>query len=40
MVKRYGLPDAARELVADIFYEPRRGERPKADDRLMLDGVL
>lgn len=24
MAKRYELPDAAWDLVADIFYEPRR----------------
>lgn len=40
MAKRYELPDAAWDLVADIFYEPRRSGRPRADDRLMLNGVL
>lgn len=29
MAKRYELPDAAWDLVADIFYEPRRSGRPK-----------
>jgi transposase len=40
MAKRYELPDAAWDLVADIFSEPRRNGRPRADDRLMLNGVL
>ncbi|GGU70112.1 hypothetical protein GCM10009504_29120 [Pseudomonas laurentiana] len=40
MAKRYELPDAAWELVADLFIEARRGGRPRADDRLMLNGVL
>ena len=40
MAKRYELPDAAWDLVADIFYEPRRSGRPRANDRLMLNGVL
>lgn len=40
MAKRYELPDAAWDLVADIFDEPRRGGRPRTDDRLMLNGVL
>ena len=40
MAKRYELPDAAWDLVADIFNEPRRNGRPRADDRLMLNGVL
>ena len=40
MAKRYKLPDAAWDLVADIFYETRRSGRPRADDRLMLNGVL
>lgn len=39
MAKRYELPDAAWDLVTDIFYEPRRSGRPRADDRLMLNGV-
>ena len=34
MAKRYELPDAAWNLVADIFSEPRRNGRPRADDRL------
>lgn len=33
-------PDAAWELVADPFTEARRGGRPRADDRLMLNGIL
>lgn len=40
MAKRYELPDAAWELVADLFIEVRRSGRPKADDRLMLNGIL
>ena len=40
MTKRYELPDAACDLVADIFDEPRRSGRPRTDDRLMLNGVL
>lgn len=39
MVKRYELPDAAWNFVANIFYEPRRSGRPRTDDRLMLNGV-
>lgn len=38
--KRYELPDAARDLVADIFSEPRRNGRPRIDDRLIPNGVL
>ncbi len=40
MAKRYELPDAAWDLVADIFSEPRRNGRPRADDRLIFNGVL
>lgn len=40
MAKRYEPPDAAWDLVADIFSEPRRNGRPRANDRLMLNGVL
>ena len=40
MSKRYELPDAAWDLVADIFYEPRRSGCPRVNDRLMLHGVL
>ncbi|NWB89453.1 IS5 family transposase [Pseudomonas gingeri] len=40
MAKRYELPDEYWELVADLFIEPRRGGRPRADDRLMLNGIL
>ena len=39
MAKRYELPDAAWDLVADIFYEPRRSGRPRTDDRLILNSV-
>jgi transposase len=40
MVKRYEMPDAAWELVADRFEQSRRNGRPRADDRLMLNGVF
>jgi transposase len=40
MAKRYELPDAAWDLVADIFYDPRRSGRSRTDDRLMLNGIL
>ena len=40
MAKRYELPDAAWDLVANIFDKPCRGGRPRTDDRLMLNGVL
>lgn len=40
MVKRYEIPDAAWELVADLFEQRRRSGRPRADDRLILNGVL
>lgn len=40
MAKRYEIPDAAWELVADIFTKHRRTGRPRTDDRLMLNGVL
>ncbi len=40
MAKRYELPDAAWDLVADLSTESRRSGRPRADDRLMLNGVL
>ncbi|MCO7568336.1 IS5 family transposase, partial [Pseudomonas sp. S 311-6] len=34
------LSDADWEIVADLFTAPRRTGRPRADDRLMLNGVL
>lgn len=40
MAKRYELSDAGWELVADLFEGSRRTGRPRADDRLMLNGVL
>ncbi|GFM82718.1 hypothetical protein PSCICN_34100 [Pseudomonas cichorii] len=40
MAKRYELPDAAWDLVADLFTETRRSGLPRADNRLMLNGVL
>ena len=39
MGKRYELPDAVWDLVADICYESRRRGRPRTDDRLMINGV-
>lgn len=36
MAKRYELPHAA----ADIFTETRCRGSPRADDRLMLNGIL
>lgn len=40
MAKRYELSDAAYDLVTDLFMESRRNGRPRADDRLILNGVL
>ena len=40
MAKRYELPDESWELIADLFIETRCVGRPRADDRLMLNGVL
>lgn len=40
MAKRYELPDAAWDLVADTFTQTRRTGRPRADDRLMLNGIF
>ena len=34
MAKRYELPDAAWDLVADIFDDPRRSGRPRTADRV------
>lgn len=34
MVKRYEIPDASWKLVADLFEQPRRSGRPRADNRL------
>ena len=39
MAKQYELPDAAWDLVADIFTKNQRTGRPRADDRLMLNGI-
>lgn len=39
MAKRYELPGATWDLVADVFNEPRRCGRSRADDRLMLKGI-
>lgn len=40
MPKRYETSDADWEIVADLFTAHRRTGRPRADDRLMLNGVL
>lgn len=40
MPKRYELSDADWEIVADLLTVHRRTGRPRADDRLMLNGVL
>ena len=40
MAKPYELSDAAWDLVANLFTETRRSGRPRADDRLMLNGIL
>lgn len=34
------VPDVAWDLVADIFTTNQRTGRPRADDRLMLNGPL
>ena len=38
--QRYEISDSDWELVADLFNTPRRTGRPRADDRLMLNGVF
>lgn len=40
MVKRYEIPDASWELVADLFEQLQRSGRLRADDRLMLNVLL
>lgn len=40
MAKRYELPGVVWDLVADIFYEPRRSGRPQTGDRLMRNSIL
>ena len=40
MAKRYELPDAAWDLVADIFYEPRRSGRPKYRQRNIIERMI
>ncbi|MBC3953988.1 hypothetical protein H8S56_03075 [Pseudomonas sp. DOAB1067] len=39
MAKRYEHPDAALDLVGDLFTGTRRRGRPRVDDRLMLKRV-
>ncbi len=40
MATRYELPDAAWDLVADIFTKTLRTGRPRADGRMMLNSIL
>jgi len=40
MAKRYELPDAAWELIADLVSPEQRMGRPRSDDRLMLNGLF
>lgn len=40
MAKRYELPEAAWELIADLFSSEQKMGRPRSDDRLMLSGIL
>ncbi|WP_286184513.1 IS5 family transposase [Pantoea sp. Cy-639] len=40
MAKRYELSDEAWDVVADLFTPTHTRGRPRASDRLMLDGVL
>ncbi|SHJ67994.1 ISPs1, transposase OrfA [Pseudomonas luteola] len=40
MARRYELPDAAWELIADLFSREQKMGRPRHDDRLMLNGIL
>ena len=40
MARRYEIPDSSWDLIADLFEQKRRSGRPRADDRLMLNGVL
>ncbi|EIK51426.1 ISPs1a-2 [Stutzerimonas stutzeri TS44] len=35
MAKRYELPDAAWELIADLVSPKQKMGRPRSDDRLM-----
>ena len=40
MAKRYELPDAAWELIADLVSPEQKMGRPRSDDRLMLNGIF
>ncbi len=40
MAKRYEISGEAWDMVSDLFTETCRRGRPRACDRLMLDGVL
>lgn len=40
MAKRYEIADESWALIADLFNAPRHCRRPRADDRLMLNGIL
>lgn len=40
MAKRYELPDAAWELIADLVSPEQKMGRSRRDERLMLNGIL
>jgi transposase len=40
MAKRYELPDATWELIADLVSPAQKMGRPRSDDRLMLNGIF
>lgn len=40
MARRYELPDAAWELLADLFPYAQKMGRPRSGSRLMLNGIL
>lgn len=40
MAKRYELPDAAWDLIADLVSPEQKMGRPRSDDRLMLNGIF
>jgi len=40
MAKRYKIADESWALIEDLFSAPRYSRRPRADNRLMLNGIL
>ncbi len=40
MAKRYELSDSSWELIEDLITQDQKTERPRHDDRLMLNGIL